>query len=40
MSDPKHDAFVTFVDRVNARPAAKRAAEFDDAPTAQMERAG
>ncbi|MHA6722219.1 glutathione S-transferase family protein [Sphingomonas sp. RS2018] len=35
---PKRDAFVAFVERVNARPAAIRASEIDDALIAEMKR--
>lgn len=34
---PKRDAFVAFVERVTARPAAQRASEIDDAAMAQMQ---
>lgn len=34
---PKRDAFMAFVERVNARPAAKRAAEIDDKLMAEMQ---
>ena len=33
---PKRDAFMTFVERVNARPAAKRAADLDDQLMAEL----
>ncbi|WP_326524848.1 glutathione S-transferase family protein [Sphingomonas sp.] len=36
---PKRDAFMAFVERVNARPAARRAAEIDDALVAGMKAA-
>ncbi|URW76073.1 glutathione S-transferase family protein [Sphingomonas donggukensis] len=35
---PKRPAFMAFVERVNARPAARRAAEIDDALIAEMKR--
>lgn len=34
---PKRDAFVAFVERVTARPAAKRANQIDDAAIAEMQ---